>query len=64
MKVISKIIILSVIVITLACNVFTPTPTDNSVINCVETPSGLVSWWRGEGNATDSAGHYDGMFVT
>jgi hypothetical protein len=63
MKANSKIIILSVIVTTLACNVFTPTPSVNSVVNCSDTPSGLVSWWRGEGNATDSAGHYDGMFV-
>jgi hypothetical protein len=63
MNIISKIIILSVIVVTLACNVFTPKPSDGSITNCVEPPSGLASWWRGEGNATDSTGHFDGMFV-
>ena len=48
MKANSKIIILSVIVMTLACNVFTPTsipmPLDESIVNCIETPLGLVSW--------------------
>jgi hypothetical protein len=67
MKANSKILILSVIVMTLACNFFIPTPIpmplDESIVNCIETPSGLVSWWRGEGNATDSTGRYDGMFV-
>ena len=29
--------------------------------NGVPAPSGLVSWWRGEGTATDSAGEADGV---
>ena len=28
--------------------------------NCTPTPSGLVGWWRGEGNANDSAGANNG----
>src|SRR5215468_10310391 len=31
--------------------------------NCVTAPSGLVSWWRGEGNALDSAGTNNGTLV-
>jgi hypothetical protein len=27
---------------------------------CVESPTGLVSWWRGEGNATDAVWYNDG----
>jgi hypothetical protein len=33
-----------------ALTVFTPST------NCVAHPAGLVAWWRGEGNANDSAG--------
>jgi len=25
--------------------------------NCIQPPQGMVSWWRGEDNATDSAGN-------
>jgi hypothetical protein len=63
MKTIRKIIILSVLVMTLACNIFIPKPSGKSITKCVEPPLGLVSWWRGEGNAKDSAGHHDGMFI-
>src|SRR5262249_7239794 len=28
--------------------------------HCVPAPSGLVGWWRGEGNANDAMGHGDG----
>jgi len=28
---------------------------------CVPTPSGLVSWWRGEGTPSDSVGEADGV---
>jgi len=59
MKAVNKIIILSILVTTLACNALAP----KSSSNCVDPPLGLVSWWRGEGDATDSAGHHDGMFV-
>ena len=34
----------------------TPPPTSN----CAAQPSGLVSWWKGESNATDAKGLYDG----
>src|SRR5207237_1284106 len=27
---------------------------------CVTPPAGLVAWWRGEGNAQDSAGSHHG----
>jgi hypothetical protein len=30
---------------------------------CVAPPAGLVSWWRGEGNALDSAGRNDGALL-
>ena len=34
----------------------------NSVnADCVATPSGLVSWWAGEGNAVDSIGNNSGV---
>ena len=29
-------------------------------VDCVEAPSGMVSWWRGEGSALDSADANDG----
>ena len=32
--------------------------------NCVSAPSGLVSWWRAEGNAKDSAGRNNGRWST
>src|SRR6266542_1810104 len=28
--------------------------------NCVKPPSGLVSWWKGDGNATDATGSNNG----
>src|SRR5207247_7254493 len=31
--------------------------------NCAPAPSGLVSWWRAEGNATDQAGSNNGTLV-
>jgi hypothetical protein len=30
---------------------------------CVPPPSGIVAWWRGDGNATDSIGYNDGTLV-
>src|SRR4029077_13240321 len=35
----------------------TPPPT------CTPPPAGLVSWWRGEGNALDQAGTNNGTLV-
>lgn len=32
--------------------------------SCAPTPSGLVAWWRGEGNATDQTGNNNGLLVT
>jgi hypothetical protein len=34
-----------------------------STNNCVPAPSGLVSWWRGEGNANDSIGNNNGTVM-
>jgi hypothetical protein len=31
--------------------------------NCVSSPSGLVSWWSGNGTANDIAGTNNGIFV-
>ncbi len=31
--------------------------------NCVTPPNGLVSWWRGENNASDSVGGNNGVFL-
>ncbi len=31
--------------------------------SCIPSPDGLVSWWRGEGNALDSAGTNDGVMI-
>ena len=32
----------------------------NAQTNCVSQPSGLVNWWKGDGNAKDSIGSRDG----
>jgi hypothetical protein len=63
MKAIIKTIFISIIVLTSACSVFTPKSSGKYNTNCVEPPSGLVSWWRGEGDTADSVGHHDGMFI-
>lgn len=63
MKSVTKIIRLSILFMTLACNAFIPKPS-GEVSDCIKPPLGLVSWWRGEGNTTDTAGHYDGMFIS
>jgi hypothetical protein len=31
---------------------------------CVNPPTGLVSWWRGEGNAVDVTGNHNGLITT
>src|ERR1035437_4756928 len=31
--------------------------------NCVPAPSGLLSWWRGEGNASDELGTNNGTLL-
>jgi len=33
------------------------------ITNCLPLPSGLVGWWRGEGNVSDSFGLNDGTLV-
>ncbi|MBI3734038.1 MAG: lamin tail domain-containing protein [Chloroflexi bacterium] len=40
----------------------TATPTNNSQ-SCIQPPDGLVSWWRGEGDAIDSKGSNNGVLV-
>ena len=37
--------------------------TVNPASGCASPPSGLVSWWRGEGNAVDSVGSNSGTLV-
>ena len=37
--------------------------TVNSSSTCVPVPSGIVAWWRGEGNANDSIGANNGTLV-
>src|SRR5687768_7141953 len=39
-------------------NLNTPHPT-----NCVAVSSGLVAWWRAEGNANDATGAHDGQLL-
>src|SRR5947199_10684743 len=34
-----------------------------SATNCSPLPSGIVSWWRGEGNANDSVGGNNAIFT-
>src|SRR5262245_15525608 len=43
----------------LALGVFAPMFASAQMTNCV-APPGLVSWWRGEGNANDSVGSNHG----
>ncbi len=38
----------------------TPTATSTSAPNCVLPPTGMVSWWPGDGNAADIVGGHDG----
>ena len=38
--------------------------TINPAPPCVPPPSGLISWWRGEGNANDNQGANNGVFNT
>ena len=35
---------------------------ENPATNCVSSPSGLVSWWRAEGDAIDALGTNNGVF--
>ena len=46
------------VVVTLPAPTPTPTPT-----SCVAAPSGLVSWWPGDGNASDIAGANHGTLI-
>jgi hypothetical protein len=48
-------------------NSFGPTTSSNAVLTvlpappCVDAPSGLISWWRGEDNTIDRVGGNDGI---
>src|SRR5262245_58257519 len=37
--------------------------TDSVGQSCVAPPSGLVSWWRGDGDASDWTGAHNGVFA-
>src|SRR3989344_4500265 len=39
------------------------TPTLSTAQSCVSPPSGLISWWPGDGNAEDIFDGYDGALV-
>ena len=39
-------------------------PSTESASNCPDSGLKLVSWWRGEGDTTDSTGNHDGMFIS
>src|SRR5437899_546796 len=38
-------------------------PTDSVGQSCLSPPAGLVSWWRGEGDASDWTGAHNGVFT-
>ena len=38
-------------------------PSSGQTTNCVPKPAGLVSWWRAEGDCTDSAGTNNGVLM-
>jgi PKD repeat protein len=38
-------------------------PSPESSPRCVPTPSGLIAWWKGEGDASDATGSYPGTLV-
>jgi hypothetical protein len=44
-----------------ACLVLSPSTLQSQSSNCVPAPPGLISWWRAEGNANDSAGGNNGV---
>ena len=35
-----------------------------NMLSCLASPSGIVGWWRGENDATDSAGNNNGIVVS
>ena len=37
--------------------------TEMASAQCTPPPSGLVAWWRGEGNAQDAVGFSDGTLI-
>jgi hypothetical protein len=41
----------------------TVTTTTSTTATCVQVPSGIVSWWRGEGDAADTVGSNTGTLV-
>jgi hypothetical protein len=40
-----------------------PVGTNQPPVVCVPAPAGMVGWWRGETNATDSVGAHDGVLL-
>jgi hypothetical protein len=38
-------------------------PSPSKALTCTQPPSGIISWWRAEGNAIDTIGHYDGTLM-
>jgi len=48
---------------TVAVDVLLDNVTVTPVSNCATVPSGLVSWWQGESNASDSSGINNGTLV-
>jgi hypothetical protein len=38
--------------------------TNPPLVTCVNPPTGLVSWWRGDGTAMDVTGNYNGIITT
>src|SRR2546430_4354621 len=48
---------------TVAVDVLLDNVSVTAVVNCITAPPGLVSWWRGEGNASDSADNNSGTII-
>ena len=57
----SQYIILTVSVLGILSHGFSPSASAQSSPDCIPPPTGLVSWWRAEGNAGDSEGRNHGV---
>jgi len=60
MKCLSKVLLLGTLVLLLSSIPATSTSTSHAAQTCVKPPDGLVSWWPGDGDATDIADSNDG----
>jgi len=49
--------------VTLSTTLLTASLAINAFADCAAPPSGLVSWWRGEGNALDQVGTNNGSLA-